>query len=106
MDSRKVCHFTLWIGCRRVDLWFGSFAWPGKLLYGLRSRGYSASHKGVLGELLEDGQELNELEEQLGELVEDSLGLDESVLGLGESGREALTVFWLSRESVSQGMTQ
>ena len=38
------------MGCRRVDLWFGSSAWPGKLLYGLRSRGtrrvtkvYSAS---------------------------------------------------------------
>ena len=46
---------------------------------------------GVLGELLEDRQQLGELEEQLGEFVEDSLGLDESVLGLGESGREALT---------------
>ena len=41
--------------------------------------------------MLEDGQELDELEEQLGELVEDSLGLGESVLGLGESGREVLT---------------
>ena len=49
---------------------------------------------GVLGELHEDRQQLDELEEQLGELVEDSLGL-------GESGREVLTFFWLSRDSVS-----
>ena len=39
---------------------------------------------GVLGELHEDRQQLDELEEQLGELVEDSLGL-------GESGHEVLT---------------
>ena len=54
---------------------------------------------GVLGELLEDRQQLDELEEQLGKLVEDSLGLD-------ESSREVLTFFWLSRESVSQGRTR
>ena len=39
---------------------------------------------GVLGELLEDRKQLDELEEQLGKLVEASLGL-------GESGREVLT---------------
>ena len=49
------------------------------------------SHKGVLGELLEDRQQLSQLEEQLGELVEGSLGLGKSVLGLDESGREVLT---------------
>ena len=49
---------------------------------------YSASHMGRLGELVEVGQELGELEEQLGESVEDCLGLDESVHGLGESSRE------------------
>ena len=54
---------------------------------------------GVLGEWHEDRQQLDKLEEQLDELVEDSLGL-------GESGREVLTFFWLSCESVSQGMTR
>ena len=43
---------------------------------------------GVLGELYEDRQKLDELEEQLGESIEDCLGLGESVLGLGESSRE------------------
>ena len=57
----------------------------------IQTRWYSASHMGVLGELLEDRQQLDKLEEQFGELVEDSLGLGESVLGLGESGREVLT---------------
>ena len=52
---------------------------------------HSASHKGVLGEFLEDGQELGELEEQLGQFVECCLGIDESVLGLGESGLGVLT---------------
>ena len=61
---------------------------------------------GALGELHEDRQQLDELEEQLDELVEDSLGLGESVHGLSESGREVLTFFWLSCESVSQGMTR
>ena len=60
---------------------------------------------GVLGELFEDGRELDELEEQLGEYVECCLGLGESVLGLGESGREVLIV-WLSCESVSRGTTR
>ena len=40
-------------------------------------RWYSASHMGVLDELLEDELELDELEEQLGELDEDGLELDE-----------------------------
>ena len=44
----------------------------------LKSRSNSASHMGGLGELDEDRQELDELEEQLGESVEDCLGLGES----------------------------
>ena len=50
----------------------------------LESHSNSASHMGGLGELYEDGQELDELEEQLGESVEDCLGL-------GESGHGTLT---------------
>ena len=38
----------------------------------------SASHMGGLGELVDVGQELDDLEEQLGESVEDCLGLGES----------------------------
>ena len=41
---------------------------------------------GGLGELYEDGQELDELEEQLGKSVEDCLGL-------GESGRRTPASF-------------
>ena len=78
-------------------VWIICMAWKASVW--IKIQGYSASHKGVLGELHEGGQELDELEEQLGELVEDSLGL-------GESGREVLTFFWLSRESVSQGRTR
>nr|KAJ0192942.1 hypothetical protein LSAT_V11C800399880 [Lactuca sativa] len=53
-----------------------------------KSRSNSVSHMGGLGELDEDRQELDELEEQLGESVDDCLELDEPVLGLGESSRE------------------
>ena len=42
---------------------------------------------GGLGELEEDRQELDELEEQIGESVEDCHGLGESVLGLDELDR-------------------
>ena len=57
-------------------VWIICMAWKASVW--IKILGYSASHKGVLGEL----------EEQLGEQVEDSLGLGESVLGLGESDRE------------------
>ena len=67
-------------------------AWKASIWFQIS--GYTASHKGVLSELLEDRLKLDELDEQLGELVEDgqelgelvadSLGLGESVLGLGE----------------------
>ena len=50
----------------------------------IKNWSYSASHMGGLGELDEDRQELEELEEQLGESVE-------CCLGLGESGRGVLT---------------
>ena len=65
-------------------VWINCMAWKASVW--VKIQRHSTSHKGVLDELLEDGQELGELEEQLGEQVEDSLGLGESVLGLGESG--------------------
>ena len=49
----------------------------------MRSR-HSASHKGELGELLEDRLELDELEEQLGELDEYGQELSELEEQLGE----------------------
>ena len=48
---------------------------------------------GGLGELDEDRQELDALEEQLGESFEDCLELGESVLRLDESGRKTPTSF-------------
>ena len=47
----------------------------------LESHSNLASHMGRLGEMYDDGQELDELEEQLDKSVEDCLGLDESVHG-------------------------
>ena len=44
----------------------------------LKSHSNSASHMGGLGDLDEDRQKLDKLEEQLGEFVEDGLGLGES----------------------------
>ena len=46
---------------------------------------------GELGELVDDRQELDELEEQLSESVEDFHGLGESVLGLDELDRRTST---------------
>ena len=46
---------------------------------------------GGLGELDEDRQELDELEEQLGKSVEDCHGLGGSVLGLEELDRRTST---------------
>ena len=66
----------------RVDLWFGSSAWLGNVW--IQTRWYSASHMGVLDELLEDELGLGKLEEQLGELDEDFLELGELYEQLGE----------------------
>ena len=46
-------------------VWIICMAW--KAFVWIRTRWYSASHMGGLGELLEDRLELDELEEQLGE---------------------------------------
>ena len=92
---------SLWIHVKFATLrdgWFvGGQIYVLDQLHGLEGfvwneiQRHSASHRAVLGELLEDVLELGELEEQLDEQVEDSLGLGESVLGLGESGRKVLS---------------
>ena len=46
-------------------VWIICMAWKASVW--IQTRWYSASHMGGLGELLEDGLELDELEEQLGE---------------------------------------
>ena len=61
---------------------------------------------GGLGELYEDGQEIDKLEEQLGDSIDDCCRLGESVLRLDKSGHRTPNLFWLRRGSVSRVVTR